>query len=223
MAVVGTLLARGDDVIAIVPRPERVPALTDLLQDVGPRLQVVTGDATVGAGASELLARVGDCDVLLHLALRRQAADTLVDLEDVDALGGVTERDFATLVAANAWATVAWVRGAVPLLQPARDAKVLIALPWLASLAGKSHGGDYAYCASLAARGMVVRALAADLARERVTVAAVNPGNYKSDLEGPAFLHDVQTAAAGCVGVLDALAPGAGGSWVDWTGTSRAW
>jgi len=223
MAVVRALLERGDDVVAIVPRPDRVPAVTDLRQDVGPRLRVVAGDATVGAGASELLAGIGGVDALLHVALRRQAADALVNLDAVDALGGVTEHDFTRLVGANAWATVAWVRGAVPGLARAREAKVLVVLPWLASLAGKSHGGDYAYCASLAARGMVIRALAADLARERVTVAALNPGNYKTDIEGPAFLHDVGVAATGLVRALDTLTPAEAGNWCDWTGASRDW
>lgn len=223
MAVVQALLQQGDDVVAIVPRPERVPALTDVMQEVGHRLRVLAGDATVGAGAGELLAAVGDIDALLHLALRRQASDALVDLEVVDALGGVTERDLLQLTSANAWSTVAWVRGAVPVLASATEAKVIVVLPWLASLEGKSHGGDYAYCASLAARAMLVRALAADLARERIAVAAVNPGNYKSDLEGPAFLHDVHAAAGGVVRALDTLTLAEAGNWSDWTGAARPW
>lgn len=223
MAAVRLLLDRGDDVVAIVPRPERVPALTDLLQDVGPRLAVIAGDAGVGKGANELLARVGDFDALLHTAIRRQSFDGLIDVETADSLGGVEEGDFVTLVAANAWSTVAWVRGAVPLMARARDARILVVLPWLASLAGKTRGGDYAYCASLAARAMVVRSLAADLTRERVTVAAVNPGNYRADLEGPAFLHDVVAAAAGLVDRLEKLAPADAGGWWEWNGTQREW
>jgi len=101
---------------------------------------------------------------------------------------------------------------------------MVIVLPWLASLAGKVQGGDYAYCASLAARAMVMRALASDLGNEGIIVVGANPGNYKAEIEGPSFQHDVMVAATGIVEVMARASPATAGSWTDWNGTERtAW
>ena len=221
MALVRTCLAAGHRVVAITPRPDRVPALADLARTVGAQLEVSAGDATMGNHAERALGAVGAADALIHAAMRRQAADGLVDLEAVDTLDAVDEAGFARLTAANAWATVAWVRAAVPVLRGSPQPQVLVLVPWLASVSVKSQGGDYAYCGSLASRLMVTRSLANDLAPAGIAVNACNPGNYKVAMEGPAFQHTVIEAAEGVVQRLAEVSLATGFVWRDWNGPVR--
>jgi NAD(P)-dependent dehydrogenase (short-subunit alcohol dehydrogenase family) len=222
MALVRASLAAGHRVVAIAPRPDRVPVLTDLARSVGAQLEVHAGDGTVGSDAARVLEAVGPADVLLHAALRRQAADGLVDLDAVDTLDAVDEAGFARLMAANAWATLAWVRAAAPLLRTSSNSRVVVLVPWLASVSIKMQGGDYAYCSSLAARLMVTRSLANDLAPAGIAVHACNPGNYKVAMEGPAFQHTVLEAAEGVVQRLAEVTLANGFAWRDWNGATRA-
>lgn len=221
MALVRHCLALGHRVAAIVPRPDRVPALADVAHSVGARLSVHAGDGTIGGDARRTLDAVGAADVLLHAALRRQAADGLVDLDAVDALDAVDEGGFALLNAANAWATVAWLRAAASNLAAAAHPQVVVLVPWLASTSVKMRGGDYAYCASLAARLMVTRALAHDLSVTGIAVSACNPGPYKIAMEGPAFQHTVTEAAEGVVQRLAEVSLARGFEWRDWNGAMR--
>jgi hypothetical protein len=74
----------------------------------------------------------------------------------------------------------------------------------------------------------VAQALAGDLLAWGISVVPVNPGNYKSEIEGPSFQHDVASAARGIVGLLVRQGDGEGGGvsedsgkWFDWTGAER--
>jgi NAD(P)-dependent dehydrogenase (short-subunit alcohol dehydrogenase family) len=226
MSLVHVAVARGDRVIAGVRRPEAVPALHDLANDVGDRLVVVPFEAASEASCAALALtaaeRWGAVDVLVDAALAAGPDTRLAEAEHRRTFAGADVPEIAGLLRVNAAGPLLLARAFAPLLARGTNPVMLVASPWQGSLAGKTQGGDYGQCASAAARNMVTRALAHDLEAQGIAVVLANPGNYKTEIEGPAFQHRVEAAAEG----LMALAHGARAgecTWRDWTGAERAW
>ncbi|MCU0623084.1 MAG: SDR family NAD(P)-dependent oxidoreductase [Gemmatimonadaceae bacterium] len=226
MSMVHAAVARGDRVIAGVRRPEAVPALHDLATDVGDRLAVVpfeaASEASCEALAQAAAERWGAVDLLVDAALAAGPDTRLAEAEARRTFAGADAAEIAGLLRINAVGPLLLARAFVPLLVRGTGPTVLVASPWSGSLSGKTQGGDYGQCASSAARNMVVRALGHDLEGQGIAVVLANPGNYKTELEGPAFQHRVEVAAEGLLAMAHAARP-AEVTWRDWTGAERAW
>ena len=69
---------------------------------------------------------------------------------------------------------------------------------------------------------MLARALAHDLAEQRITVCIGNPGRY-GESDSHEFGVPIDESAAGLLSVMDRCAPEQSGAFVDWTGSERAW
>lgn len=226
MTIVHAAVARGDRVVAGVRRPEAVPALQDLAVEVGDRLAVVPFEAASEPSCEALAGvareRWGAVDLLVDAALAAGPDTRLAEAEARRTFAGADAPEIAGLLRVNAVGPLLLARAFVPLLARGTNPVMVIASPWTGSIAGKSQGGDYGQCASAAARNMVARALGHDLAAHGVAVVLGNPGNYKTELDGPAFLHRVEAAAEGLLALAEGARPG-DVAWHDWTGTERAW
>lgn len=226
MALVHAALARGDRVLAGVRRPDAVPALGDLAAEVGDRLRVAPFEAAAEASCAALAAAAdrawGAVDLLLDVALATGGDGRVGDDDHRQAFAGADGAELAGLLRVNAVGPLLLARAFAPLLAAGRQPVLLVASPWVGSLAGKSQGGDYGRCASAAARNMIVRTLAHDLAPQGIAVVLGNPGNYRTDPEGLAFQHPVDVAATGLLALVDTPAPEPF-VWRDWTGATRAW
>jgi NAD(P)-dependent dehydrogenase (short-subunit alcohol dehydrogenase family) len=226
MSLVHAAVARGDRVIAGVRKPEAVPALQDLAHDVGDRLLVVSFEAASEASCAALAQaaadRWGAVDVLADAALAAGPDTRLAEAEHKRTFAGADAPEIAGFLRVNAVGPLLLARAFAPLLARGTSPVMLVASPWQGSLAGKTQGGDYGQCASAAARNMVARALAHDLGAQGIAVVLANPGNYKTELEGPAFQHRVEQAAEGLLALVPSAAPGEC-TWRDWNGAERAW
>ncbi len=226
MSLVHETIARGDTVVAGVRRPDAVPILQDLAQDVGERLLVVPFEAANADSAQGLATvareRLGAVDLLVDAALASGADTRLSDAEARRTFAGADAAEIAGLLRVNAVGPLVLAQALAPVLACGNAPVLLVASPWSGSLAGKYQGGDYGQCASAAARNMTARALALDLAPQGIAVVLGNPGNYKTELEGPAFQHSVETAARGLLALCEGVAPGET-QWRDWNGSERAW
>lgn len=226
MTMVHAAVARGDRVIAGARKPEAVPALQDLAGDVGDRLVIVPFEAASEASCAALAAvaaeRFGAVDLLADAALASGPDTRLAEAEARRTFDGADAPEIAGLLRVNAVGPLLLAKAFAPLLSKGTAPVMLIASPWTGSLAGKVQGGDYGQCASAAARNMTARALGHDLGRRGIAVVLGNPGNYKTELEGPAFQHRVEVAAEGLLALCDGAVPD-DVTWRDWTGAERAW
>lgn len=226
MSVVHAAIARGDRVIAGARRPEVVPALRDLAHDAGDRLVVEPFEAASEPSCRALAARArerwGAVDLVADAALASGADARVADAEARRSLDGTDAEEMAGLLRVHAVGPLLLARAFADLLAAGTSPTLLVASPWIGSLAGKTRGGDYAECAAAAARNMVARTLALDLAPRGIAVVLGNPGNFKLDLDGPAFQHRVEVAAEGILALADAAVTGEA-AWRDWTGAERGW
>jgi NAD(P)-dependent dehydrogenase (short-subunit alcohol dehydrogenase family) len=93
----------------------------------------------------------------------------------------------------------------------------------MGSISDNTSGGSYAYRASKAALGMVIKNLAVDLAPRGVIAVALSPGWVRTDMGGPNAPLDAATAVAGLRNVLDNVRPEDSGSFFHYDGSRVDW
>jgi NAD(P)-dependent dehydrogenase (short-subunit alcohol dehydrogenase family) len=219
-------LMSGDRVYACCRNPARVPILADLRAEYGglELLPLDPADSSSVADVVPVLEGLTDSLDLLVLGPAEPGPhDTLATAERDEHLQTLTGSGLTEHFRRHAVAPLLLVRTLLPWLMKGDKARVLVVNSWLASLEGKSQGGDYATCASGAALSMLARTVAHDLAEERVVVCIGNPGNYATTPDGPAFKVPIDEAARGLLTQVERLTLDRTGSFVDWTGAVRAW
>jgi NAD(P)-dependent dehydrogenase (short-subunit alcohol dehydrogenase family) len=224
--IVRQCLERGDRVVAASRSPARVPVLADLRAKYG-GLDLVAldpADAASVAEAMPVLEQITESlDLLIVAPAEPGPHDKLSDAVRDAALETLSATSLVEHYRRNAVAPVLIVRTLLPLLHAAGKARVLLVNSLLASLAGKTNGGDYAVCASGAAFNMLARSLAHDLAAHDIVVGIGNPGTFGTTPEAGKPSVSVEQSAAGLLRVIEQLTLDRSGTFVDWTGAERAW
>ncbi len=217
---------RGDKVYAAARNPARVPVLADLRAEF-PGLELIAldpADASSVADAVPVLEELtSSIDLLVIAPAEPGPHDRLAEQERDESLATMSGTGLVEHVRRHAVAPVLLVRTLLPWLAKPEGAQVLAVSSWLGSLAGKTQGGDYATCTSAAAYHMLLRTLAHDLAEQRISVCIGNPGNYATTPDAPVFRIPIDEAASGLLSQVDRLTLDRTGSFLDWTGTERAW
>lgn len=219
-------LIRGDRVYAAARNPARVPVLADLRAEFG-GLELLAFDpadpSTVADVIPVLESLTDSLDLLVIAPAEAGPHDRASDAERDAHLPTLTGTGLTEHYRRHAVAPLLLVRTLLPWLARGDQARVLIVNSWLASVSGKSMGGDYADCASGAALNMLTRALAHDLVDEGITVLVGNPGNFATSPEGPGFKLPIDESALGLLVQTDRLPRDKSGAFLDYTGAERPW
>ncbi|MEO7997174.1 MAG: SDR family NAD(P)-dependent oxidoreductase [Gemmatimonadaceae bacterium] len=219
-------LERGDRVVAAARNPARVPVLADLRAKYGTLdlLALDPADAASVAEAMPILEQITESlDLLIVAPAEPGPHDKVSDATRDAALESLSATALVEHYRRHAVAPVLIVRTLLPLLNSAGKARVLLVNSWLASLAGKTQGGDYAVCASAAALNMLARALSHDLATQGIVVGIGNPGKFSTTPDAGKLSVPIEQSAAGLLSVIDQLTTERSGTFIDWTGAERAW
>lgn len=226
LELVRQCLMRGDKVYAAARKPARVPALADMRAEF-PGLELLALDPADAASVAEVIPVLEELTESLDLLVIAPAEpgphDRASDMARDEALSTMSGTGLVEHYRRHAVAPVLLVRTLLPWMANGDGARVLMVTTWLGSLAGKVDGGDYSTCASAAALHMLTRALANDLAAERITVCLGNPGNFATGPDEPTFRVPVDEAAQGLLTVTERLSRERSGAYLDWTGTERPW
>ena len=219
-------LLRGDKVYAAARNPARVPVLADLRAEFS-GLELLALDPADASSVAEVMPVLEELtnslDLLIVAPAEPGVHDRLADATRDETLSTMSGTSIVEHFRRHAVAPVMLVRTLLPWLTHGDGARILMVSTSLGSLAGKTQGGDYARCSSAAALHMLTRALANDLAEERITVCIGNPGNYSTTPDDPALLVPIGDTALGLLSVTERLPRDKSGGFFDWTGTERAW
>ncbi|NBD08427.1 MULTISPECIES: SDR family oxidoreductase [Corallococcus] len=210
-------LARGDSVHAGVREPERAAELAALAESSGGRLRIhpcdVALDASVRAFASAVAEPV---DLLINNAgiRNRVRADGIEEL-DLD--------DAARVFQVNALGALRVTGALLPLLRRGQGARVVSVSSGLSSIGDNTSGGAYGYRMSKAALNMAARSMAHDLKGDGIISVVLSPGWVRTDMGGASAPTPVAESVAGLIGIIDRLAPGDSGSFMDFRGERIGW
>ncbi|MEP6834218.1 MAG: SDR family NAD(P)-dependent oxidoreductase [Gemmatimonas sp.] len=219
-------LDRGDRVIAAARNPARVPVLADLRAKYG-ALDLLALDPADAASVAEAMPVLEQITQSLDLVIVAPAEpgphDRASDAARDAALETLSATGLVEHYRRHAVAPVLLVRTLLPLLEAAGKARVLLVNSWLASLGGKSYGGDYAVCASGAGYNMLARALAHDVATFNVIVGIGNPGKFAPTPDTSPTSVPIEQSVAGLLSVIEGMSAERSGDFADWSGAAREW
>jgi NAD(P)-dependent dehydrogenase (short-subunit alcohol dehydrogenase family) len=213
LACVRHLLAAGEQVIAGVQAPHRIPpALDDLRDEYPAHLTAVAWQHGKWSNIATI-----DRAILAELPIPPAQTDEADDpTADIRALT-------PELLVAETRAVVTPTLAAIQLVSFLKPKQLLIQASWLGSIEEKIRGGGYALGAAYASQLMLARSAALDLQRAGVATVVGNAGRYKLDMAGPGFHADIDDVARGLVAVLYAASLADEPTFRDWRGAIRRW
>jgi NAD(P)-dependent dehydrogenase (short-subunit alcohol dehydrogenase family) len=237
LALAEAAVARGDVVIGTFRDRERGRALLDLALREPTRAHAVRLDVTSEAECAALphaaigavMGTAGRVDVLVNNAgVNSRSPDIVAAGSDQGAfaLDALTGAALERMMATNAFGAL-FVTRAMRAHVRENGGVVVNMSTRRASLAEKDTGGNYGYCMSKAALNMATRALAEDLRRRGVVVAAVHPGAVKTAMAQNDAFAEPADAARALLALVDELRMAHTGRFLDVdslrTGRDHAW
>lgn len=207
------MLSRGEQVIAGVQAPHRIPlALQDLAEEYPQQLTSLAWQPGSWPSVTGVT-RAVIAELPIPPAQSDEADDTAAALRalTVDRLLTESREVLAPTLAA------------IQFITQVRPARVLIQASWLGVIEEKIRGGDHALGVAYASQLMLVRAAANDLQRAGIATVVANAGRYKLDMAGPAFHADIDDVARGLLAVLDACRIEDEPEFREWRGGARRW
>ncbi len=213
LACVRHLLGIGEQVIAGVQTPHRIPpALDDLRDEFPARLTSVAWQHGKWSNIATI-----DRAIIAELPIPPAQTDEADDpAADIRALT-------PDVLALEARSVVVPTLAAIQLVTFLKPKQLLIQASWLGSIEEKIRGGGYAVGTAYASQLMLARSAALDLQRAGIATVIGNAGRYKLDMAGPGFHADVDEVARGLIAVLDAATLVTEPEFRDWRGAIRRW
>ncbi|HEX2051668.1 MAG TPA: SDR family NAD(P)-dependent oxidoreductase [Actinomycetota bacterium] len=226
LEIVRLLAARGP-VVAACRRPADAVALDDLGARYPGRLTKVAVDL---ADASSVAAAVAECDavldrldILVNCAGRNRVSPDEAHDDGTTALGTLDAAALAELFHVNAVSPLLLVQGLMGKLVRARAPIVVNVTSERGSAQSDPGDRKFGYRASKAALNSFTRTLARRVARDGITVVAVDPGWVRTDMGGPEAPQDAADCARRIVRLLDQLDASHGGMLLDPDGRALEW
>lgn len=204
------LAGRGERVIGTARQPDRA----DELHETGARVEALdlADDGSVAALARSLEGEL--LDVLIASAAIGEAGPGVTDLVAADVLRTLN---------VNAVGAVRVARALFPNLRSGKRRTIVALSSGLASIGRNEEGGWIAYRMGKAALNMFIRSAAAELARDRFTCVAIDPGWVRTAMGGPEAPLTPDASVRAMLGVIEGLRPSDSGRFVDRRGRDVPW
>ncbi|MBZ0275563.1 MAG: SDR family oxidoreductase [Anaerolineae bacterium] len=215
------ILRRADTLVFAAARhPAGAHDLNALAAQYPDRLTVIpleVTDENAVADAARLIAALTDgLDILINNA-------AINPPESAQTLDGINTATLLETLHVNTAAPLMIIKALRGLLQRGNNPRIINISSEMGSLAERTYGGDYAYCASKAALNMVTRGLAVDLRRATITVIALDPGWVQTDMGSPEADLTPEESALGILRVIDRLTHTDSGRFFRWNGSENPW
>jgi NAD(P)-dependent dehydrogenase (short-subunit alcohol dehydrogenase family) len=215
LGLVGEFERRGWQVTGTARDPAKAPALTEVAQNSGGRVQVEAVDTADARSVG---------------ALRDKLDGQTFDLIVVNAgVGGpqanprtVSDDDFTQLFVTNSLAPVRFAEVFVKQVTP-HTGVIGLMTSGLGSVEGASAGGMELYRASKAALNSFTRSFAARHKDKGLAVLSLHPGWVKTDMGGPNAAIDVATSVKGLADVVERAQKDRKDGFFDYKGETLPW
>jgi NAD(P)-dependent dehydrogenase (short-subunit alcohol dehydrogenase family) len=218
LGLVEACLAHGDRVFAGCRKPREAAKLRTLAATHPDCLFLlaldVIDETAIARAAQAVQDQARGLDLLVNNAGIFPSGNALSSLE-VETLLHTME--------VNAIAPVMVARACVPLLKRGNHPVIINVSSDSGSLARKTTGRDYGYCASKAALNMLTRTLAHDLRHVGIIVLALHPGWVRTDMGGRLAPLKPAESARSILALADRLTLADSGRFLDRKGRPLPW
>lgn len=216
-------LERGARVFATCRRPRSAPGLEALRRAHGERLTVVPLDVTDARSIRSSHATVTRLTDGLDLLVNNAGMYSTRGSEDPsERLGTLRFDDALLLLRANAVGPLMVAQQYLALLRAGRGPRIVSISSEYGSVS-ENAGFPYYYAASKAALNMLMRSLAAEAKRDKITTVLIDPGWVSTDMGGPEAPVTPARSVAGMIAVIDGLTTRHNGRFLTWEGGEAPW
>ena len=208
------------------------PALAQLQQHYGERLQRIDTDLADAAALERLGTRLLTQTAALHLVVHAAGILHATDTQPEKSLEQVTRASLDRVFALNAFAPILLAKTLMPLLGHGNPAVFASLSARVGSIGDNRSGGWYAYRASKAAQNQLMKTFAIELARRnrRACCLMLHPGTVDTPLSAPfqarvppAKLFTAERAAAYLLEIIARSGPADSGRFIAWDGADIPW
>jgi NAD(P)-dependent dehydrogenase (short-subunit alcohol dehydrogenase family) len=218
LALVTACLDRGDHIFAACRKPPSAVKLQALAERHPDRLTILSLDVVDEASIDQAAKAVGSQTKRLDLLINNAGI-----LPPGTALPSLEVGTLLQTMHVNAIGPLMVARAFVRLLERSDHPVILNVSSESGSLALKTTGGNYGYCASKAALNMFTRALAFDLQPRGLIVMALHPGWVRTDMGGRSAPLSPRNSALGILSLADRLTLSDCGRFLTWDGHELPW
>ena len=213
LALVGTWLARGAEVIATARDVKLATELNAMLANG--KLRVLPLDVASDASVTAFARAVGEVpvDVLINNAGISGGWDTLAD---------VSFENILNVFNVNAVGSLRVTRALLPQV-PKRTGKLVHMTSQMGSIDDNTSGGAYAYRMSKAALNIASKSLAVDLSGRGIISVVVHPGWVQTDMGGRSAPVRPDEAAENITSLIERLTMDATGKFFHAKGHEIPW
>jgi NAD(P)-dependent dehydrogenase (short-subunit alcohol dehydrogenase family) len=202
--------ADGWRVLACCRNPDKA---TELAAMSGAEMHAL--DVTDMAAVDALAKKISDpIDVLLNNAGQSSFTPT--------GFGSMDYEGWADLFTVNTLAPFKMIEAFHDHLRRSGRKVIVNVSSQMGSIADTSRG-YVPYRASKAALNMVTKALAGDLAADKIIVFSIHPGWVRTDMGGPNATVSPEDSAAGIKKLIEGAKANASGAFFNWTGETLPW
>ena len=177
-------LELGNQVIASCRNPSEAEKLLELKKKYPVKLTIIQLDVTKEDQRSkvfeEIETKFNSIDILIN-----NAGVISGDGKNLYHLGDVHKENFMKVLEINTLAPLLLSEKFLPLLEKAKDTKIINITSKNGSITLRKQKGKYSYCVSKAALNMITKILSNDLYNKGITVLSIQPGWVQTDMGGP--------------------------------------
>lgn len=216
LGLAAKLLARRDEVIALVRDPLQAQALKKL-EGAAKSLTVLGGEVTDQASLLKARDELGarHIDVLVNNAgvyLERGKGVLTADMDR-----------FAETLLVNTVAPLRVIQAFAPLMGGKGGiSKAATISSGMGSLQ-RGGTGEFSYRASKAGVNKAIQAVAGELRQAGIIAFVMHPGWVRSDMGGAGADISIEQSAAGLIATIEAAGDSAAGEFLNYDGTSLPW
>ncbi len=206
--------ARGETVFAAMREPDG--ATTANVETI--KLDV-TNPGSIAAAVELIGSKTDSLDVLINNA----GVLTTRGARHMEEFGDLTADEAEGIFRANAVAPFMVAQAFRELLKKSSQPKIVSITSGYGSVSSNDGSFPLWYSASKAALNMGMRTAAAQLAKDKFTVAVISPGWVKTDMGGPGAPLTPEESVRGMIKVIDDLDPSKNGKFVNYDGREVPW
>jgi NAD(P)-dependent dehydrogenase (short-subunit alcohol dehydrogenase family) len=210
------LVARGSNVLACARQPTEATELLELARSHSGQISIYELDVTDGKSVSRARSTIGgrQIDILINNAGVIGPARQSVNDMDFDG--------WAYTLAVNTLGPMRVLQAFLDNLRAAEHPRVLNLTSFMGSFAtqGSNH---IAYRSSKAALNRAMRAAAAELAGDGISIAMVHPGWARTAMGGASATLPAEDSVRGLIALVDGLDVEKSGRLFNWDGKEYDW
>lgn len=220
-------LDRGDQIFAACRNPLNANSLQQLRNKYVDQLHIIPLDLSdsksIFTASKSVQNNTETIDLLINNAGMGSSSGTVEQVNRFQKFDSLDMKALTKTFQVNAIGPILVSRAFLPMLKKAPNPKIIMITSIQGSLTRTSRGDMYGYGGSKAALNRMSRALAYDLAPDRIITVMMHPGWVQTDMGGPNATLTPQESVSSMIDLIEGFGKPQNGRFFNFNGKELEW